>query len=113
MTTPQIPLPDSTGMLAEIQRILGDLSAKIGTLLSDMAYIREDVTEHKGEIRALRGLAAEVTHLKGEVASIKGDFEARMRVLERDKMPKAQITLIFGLITTAIALLVFFGVTVG
>lgn len=99
-------------MLAEIQRTLADLGAKIGTLLSDMAYIREDVTEHKREIRALNGLPSEVTSLRAEVAQIRQDFETRLRLLERDKMPKAQVTLIYGLITTVIAVLVFLGVTI-
>jgi hypothetical protein len=98
-------------MLAEIHRILGDLSAKMGSVLSDMAYIKEDVTEHKREIRMLNGLPSEVTTLRAELAQVRTDFETRLRLLERDKMPKAQITLLFGLITTVIAVLVFLGVS--
>jgi hypothetical protein len=107
------PTPtDNTGvMLAEIHRILGDLSAKMGSVLSDMAYIKEDVTEHKREIRMLNGIPAEVTTLRAELAQVRNDFETRLRLLERDKMPKAQITLLFGLVTTVIAVLVFLGVS--
>lgn len=100
-------------MLGEIHRMLGDLSAKMGTVLSDMAYIKEDVTEHKREIRMLNGLPGEVTTLRAELAQVRQDFETRLRLLERDKMPKAQLTLLFGLITTVIAILVFLGVTNG
>lgn len=100
-------------MLAEILRTLGDLSAKVTTVLSDMAYIKEDVTEHKREIRMLNGLPGEVTTLRAELAQVRQDFETRLRLLERDKMPKAQLTLLFGLITTVIAILVFLGVTNG
>lgn len=111
VTTPHIP--DNTGtMLAEIQRTLGDLSAKIGTLLSDMAYIREDVTEHKREIRALNGLPAEVTGLRAELAQVRQDFETRLRLLERDKMPKATLTLIVTVALGFIGLLTYLGVTV-
>lgn len=99
-------------MLTEIHRILGNLSAQVGTLLSDMAYIKEDVTEHKREIRALNGLSSEVAHLKAEVTSLKADIEARVRLLERDKMPKAALTLYVTLILGFIGLLTFLGVTV-
>ena len=97
-------------MLAEIHRILGNLSAQVGTLLSDMAYIKEDVTEHKREIRALSGLALEVAHLKAEMASVKADFEARVRLLERDKMPKTTITLLVTVALGFIGLLTWLGV---
>lgn len=99
-------------MLAEILRTLGDLSAKVTTVLSDMAYIKEDVTEHKREIRALNGLPAEVTNLRAELVQIRSDFETRIRLLERDKMPKGQVTMLYGLVTTVIAVLIFLGVTI-
>lgn len=103
--------PDNTGsMLAEIQRTLGDLSAKIGTLLSDMAYIREDVTEHKREIRALNGLPSEVTNLRAELQQVRQDFETRIRLLERDKMPKATLTLIVTVALGFIGLLTWLGI---
>jgi hypothetical protein len=103
---------DNTGvMLGEIHRMIGELSSKMGTVLSDMAYIKEDVTEHKREIRALNGLPAEVLNLRAELVQVRSDFETRIRLLERDKMPKAQLTLLFGLVTTVIAVLVFLGVS--
>lgn len=111
MTSPTAS--DNTGvMLGEIHRILGNLSAQMGTILSDMAYIKEDVTEHKREIRALNGISGEVTHLKSEVAALKADLEARVRLLERDKMPKAQLTLLVTLVLGFIAVLTYLGVTV-
>lgn len=111
MTTPH--QTDNTGiMLAEIHRMLGELSAKVGTVLSDMAYIKEDVSEHKREIRTLNGLPGEVTNLKSEVAALRADLEARVRLLERDKMPKAQLTLLVTLIVGFIAVLTYLGVTV-
>lgn len=109
MTTPY--QPEGTGaMLAEIHRILGDLSAKVGTVLSDMAYIKEDVTEHKREIRALSAVPAEVAHLKAEIAQIRADFEARIRMLERDKMPKPVIALIATVVMAVIGILSYLGV---
>ncbi len=99
-------------MLAEILRTLGDLSAKVTTVLSDMAYIKEDVTEHKREIRALNGLPAEGTNLRAELVQVRSDFETRIRLLERDKMPKAQITMLITLIVGFIAVLTYLGVTV-
>jgi peptidoglycan hydrolase CwlO-like protein len=99
-------------MLAEIHRILGDLSAKMGTVLSDMAYIKEDVTEHKREIRALNGLPQEVSNLKAEVAALKADYESRVRALERDKMPKAVIAMIATVMMAFIGLLTYLGVTI-
>ncbi len=99
-------------MLAEIHRILGDLSAKMGTVLSDMNYIKEDVTEHKREIRALNGLPAEVTNLRAELVQVRSDFETRIRLLERDKMPKAQLTLLVTLVLGIIGVLTYLGVTV-
>jgi outer membrane murein-binding lipoprotein Lpp len=102
-------------MLAEIQRTLGDLSAKIGTLLSDMAYIREDVTEHKREIRALNGLPSEVSGLRAELAQVRQDFETRLRLLERDKMPikpNTAVTLIVTVVLGFIGLLTYLGVSV-
>lgn len=99
-------------MLAEIHRILGNLSAQMGTILSDMAYIKEDVSEHKREIRTLNGLPGEMAHLKGEVAALKADLEARVRLLERDKMPKGQLTLLVTLVVGMIAVLTYLGVTI-
>lgn len=99
-------------MLAEIHRILGDLSAKIGTVLSDMAYIKEDVSEHKREIRTLNGLPGELAALKDEFRTFKADAEARIRAMERDKMPKATLTLVISLIVGTVALLTYLGVTV-
>lgn len=97
-------------MLTEIHRILGHLSSQVGTLLSDMQYIKEDVTEHKREIRALNGLPGELAHLKAEVTSLKADIEARVRLLERDKMPKATITLLVTVALGFIGLLTWLGV---
>lgn len=111
MTVPY-PSGDMGAMLTEIHRILGDLSAKMGTVLSDMNYIKEDVTEHKREIRALNGIPAEVTNLRAELAQVRSDFETRIRLLERDKMPKAQLTLVITLVVGMIAVLTYLGVTV-
>lgn len=110
--TPPTHSDNTDVMLAEILRTLGDLSAKVTTVLSDMAYIKEDVTEHKREIRALNGLPAEVTNLRAELVQIRSDFETRIRLLERDKMPKGQVTMLYGLVTTVIAVLIFLGVTI-
>jgi len=92
--------------------MLGDLSAKIGTVLSDMAYIKEDVSEHKREIRTLNGLPGELAALKDEFRTFKADAEARMRAMERDKMPKATLTLIVTMVLGFIGLLTYLGVTV-
>jgi peptidoglycan hydrolase CwlO-like protein len=98
-------------MLAEIHRMLGDLSAKIGTVLSDMAYIKEDVTEHKREIRVLATVPGEVARLSAEIAQVRADFEARIRAIERDKMPKSVIILICTVATAFVGLLSYLGVT--
>jgi hypothetical protein len=98
-------------MLAEIHRMLGDLSAKVTTVLSDMAYIKEDVSEHKREIRTLNGLPSEVAALRAEYTAFKADAEARIRAIERDKMPKAQITFIVTVVLAVFAMLTYLGVT--
>lgn len=110
--TPSTHSDNTDVMLAEIHRILGNLSAQMGTVLSDMAYIKEDVTEHKREIRALNGIPAEVANLKAEVVQIRADFEMRIRMLERDKMPKATMTLLVTVVVGMIAVLTYLGVTV-
>ena len=111
MTAPY-PNEGAGAMLAEIHRMLGDLSAKIGTVLSDMAYIKEDVTEHKREIRVLATVPGEVARLSAEIAQVRADFEARIRLLERDKMPKAQLTMLITLVLGVIGVLTYLGVTV-
>ena len=104
---------DNTGaMLIEILAKLGDLSAKVTTVLSDMAYIKEDVTEHKHEIRALSGLPERISRMESEWQATKSDLEARIRVLERDKMPKAAISMYVAVALAIIGLLTYLGVTV-
>jgi hypothetical protein len=99
-------------MLVEILAKLGDLSAKVTTVLSDMAYIKEDVTEHKHEIRALSAIPERVTRMETEWQAAKADLEARIRSLERDKMPKAMVGLIATVAMAIIGMLAYLGVTV-
>ncbi len=101
-----MPPPTSQGegsdaMLVQIHQMVTDLSAKMGIILSDMEYVKRDVTEHEQVLRPMAGLPEKVA-----------DLAARVRLLEQDKWPKQAVTLLATVVVALLAVLAFFGIGV-